>query len=252
MFQDFTVLQIIFVFIVCATITSFCCLAAERLPHQLGWRDNPRKKFTICSPPSQCNYCGKRIKFLYLLPVIVFFLTKGRCSHCHRPIPRRYPVLELAGGCGGVCIFIYFGSMYTALWAIVIFLSLLFLSLIDIYEHWLPAIVTYPLFWLGLAFSPFCILPEMRILGAMLAFFVMYLSMLITGLVKKEDVFAGGDIALATAAGAWLGLEMLHLFLLITSLSFISYALPLRLKGMRYSPMGPALALGFMACLFLV
>lgn len=45
---------------------------------------------------------------------------------------------------------------------------------------------------------------------------------------------------------------MLHLFLLITSLSFISYALPLRLKGMRYSPMGPALALGFMACLFLV
>ncbi len=92
----------------------------------------------------------------------------------------------------------------------------------------------------------------MRILGAMLAFFVMYLSMLITGLVKKEDVFAGGDIALATAAGAWLGLEMLHLFLLITSLSFISYALPLRLKGMRYSPMGPALALGFMACLFLV
>ncbi len=192
MFQDFPVLQIIFVFIVCATITSFCCLAAERLPHQLGWRDNPRKKFTICSPPSQCNYCGKRIKFLYLLPVIVFFLTKGRCSHCHRPIPRRYPVLELAGGCGGVCIFIYFGSMYTALWAIVIFLSLLFLSLIDIYEHWLPAIVTYPLFWLGLAFSPFCILPEMRILGTMLAFFVMYLSMLITGLVKKEDVFAGG------------------------------------------------------------
>ncbi|ECC7811583.1 prepilin peptidase, partial [Salmonella enterica] len=46
MFQDFPVLQIIFVFIVCATITSFCCLAAERLPHQLGWRDNPRKKFT--------------------------------------------------------------------------------------------------------------------------------------------------------------------------------------------------------------
>ncbi|EPF9861285.1 prepilin peptidase [Salmonella enterica subsp. enterica serovar Infantis] len=80
MFQDFPVLQIIFVFIVCATITSFCCLAAERLPHQLGWRDNPRKKFTICSPPSQCNYCGKRIKFLYLLPVTCycFFPDKGK------------------------------------------------------------------------------------------------------------------------------------------------------------------------------
>ncbi|HAG1883065.1 TPA: hypothetical protein G8O64_004644 [Salmonella enterica] len=67
----------------------------------------------------------------------------------------------------------------------------------------------------------------MSILGAMLSFFVMYLSMLIRMMLKKADVFAVGDIALAIVAGVWLGLEMLHLFLFITSLSFISYALQL-------------------------
>ena len=250
--QDFSLFQVIFVFIACSTITSFSCLAAERLPHQLGWRDNPIENLTIFSPPSKCNYCGTSIKFPYLLPVLGFFLAKGRCSNCHRPILKRYLILELTGGGGGVFLFIYFGEGNLALWAIGIFLVLLFLSLIDIYEHWLPAIVTYPLFWVGLTFSPFCTFSEMRIWGAMISFFVMYFSMSVTSMIKREDVFAGGDIALATAAGAWLGLEVLHLFLLISSLSFISYALPLRFKGMNYSPMGPALALGFMACLFLV
>lgn len=248
----YPVLMTIFVFICGITITSFSCLAAERLPHQLGWIDNPRENYTVLYPPSMCNNCGKKIRFIYLIPIIGFVLTRGKCSYCHKPILWRYPLLELFGGGGSVYLFIHFGCGFVGILAVAIFLCLIFLSLIDIYEHWLPAIVTYPLFWFGLAFSPFCIVPEMRIMGAMAAFFIMCTSMLITGMIKKEDLFAGGDVALATAAGSWLGLEMLPEFLLISSLSFIVYAFPLRLKGVRYSPMGPALACGFMACLFLL
>nr|WP_250911168.1 hypothetical protein [Escherichia coli]QKN61157.1 hypothetical protein HHJ25_23485 [Escherichia coli] len=44
----------------------------------------------------------------------------------------------------------------------------------------------------------------------------------------RDVFFAGGDIALATAAGAWLGLEQSLFFVIYFSLIFIVYALPFR------------------------
>lgn len=41
----------------------------------------------------------------------------------------------------------------------------------------------------------------------------MYISMKLVSALRKEDVFAGGDIALATAAGAWLGIDKMPFFL---------------------------------------
>lgn len=239
-----------FSFIFGATVTSFSCLAAERLPHQLKWRDEPKPDYNIVYPPSICNSCGKRIKYLHLIPVIGYFLAKGKCSECGYIIPLRYPLLEFMGGCGCVFILKYFGVNNDGIMAALLYLVLIFLALIDIYEHWLPAIVTYPLFWCGLVFSPFESVSEIRVIGAAVGFLVMYISMLITGFIKKEDVFAGGDVALMTGGGAWIGLYKIPEFILLTSVVFMLYALPLRLKGLKYAPMGPALAIGLMVCLF--
>ncbi|WP_149025242.1 prepilin peptidase, partial [Escherichia coli] len=142
---------------------------------------------------------------LYLIPVVGFFITFGRCSKCAHPIPVRYPVLEFIGGIGSVFIFYHFDVSIETSITNSLFLVLLFIALIDIYEYWIPAIVTYPLFWCGLIFSPYCQQSELRIIGAAVGFYTMWLSMAITSYWKKEDVFAGGDIALVTCAGAWLG-----------------------------------------------
>ncbi|EED1584154.1 prepilin peptidase, partial [Escherichia coli] len=80
-------------------------------------------------------------------------------------------------------------------------------------------------------------------------FVVTYCSMQLVGFLKNEDVFAGGDIALATAAGAWLGLEQSLFFVIYFSLIFIVYALPFRFFKVIYVPMGPAISLGFFLCL---
>ncbi|EBR2768880.1 prepilin peptidase [Salmonella enterica] len=238
-----------FIFVMNATFVSFICLATERLPHQLGWKDNPKENFTIISPPSSCNHCGKKIHFLYILPVIGYILSKGRCSYCNQQIPIKYPALEFIGGMVGVLIFFIFGFSINTSITNFLFLVLFFLALIDIYEHWIPAVVTYPLFWLGLAFSPYCQDPELRIIGAAVGFYSMYLSMAITSHWKKEDAFAGGDIALVACAGAWLGIGNIPNYLILSSIFFIAYALPLRFKGQKYVPMGPALATGFFICL---
>ncbi|CAD6176195.1 prepilin peptidase [Escherichia coli] len=77
----------------------------------------------------------------------------------------------------------------------------------------------------------------------------MYLSMKIVSIVKKDDVVAGGDIALSCATGAWLGVDEVLIFLLISSVIFLIYSIPFRLKGMVFVPMGPALSVGFFICL---
>lgn len=239
----------LYAFVVGATLTSFICLAAERLPHQLQWREDYKDNYTIIYPPSSCNGCGRRIKFIYLIPLAGYFLSRGRCIYCGFKIPIRYPLLEMFGGVGTSFCFYYYGVGSLGWVAACLFLVLLFLSIIDVYEHWLPAVVTYPLFWCGLLFSPFCIDPEMRIIGAVLGFYTLYGAMFLLGLWKKEDLFAGGDIALASGAGAWLGVESMSIFFMVTSLSYIIYGVPMRLKGHKYSPMGPALAIGFIVCL---
>ncbi|EEW4062152.1 prepilin peptidase, partial [Escherichia coli] len=50
-------------------MTSFIGLAVDRLPHQMKWRDDPIPGLSVCSPPSRCDHCHKRIKWFYLIPV---------------------------------------------------------------------------------------------------------------------------------------------------------------------------------------
>lgn len=232
-----------------ACLTSFGRVVVYRLPHQLGWRENPEANITIWSPPSRCEECHKKISFIHLLPIFGWFFAKGRCPSCRKPVSLFHPLMELIGGLGWVCILLYFGFTLEGITACILWQTLLFLAEIDLREHWLPAIVTFPLFWIGLLFSPFAPLIEERVWGAFIGFFSMWLSMAIIGHIKKIDVLSGGDIALACAAGAWIGINKIPIFLFITSISFILMALPGRIQGRMMVPMGPALAFSFLTCL---
>lgn len=240
---------LLFVFIFGSVMASFLCLAVDRLPHQLGWRDDPMKNYNILYPPSTCFSCKKKIPALYLIPILGFLFCRGRCFSCHGKIPVSYFFIELFGAVGSVSLVLFLGFTLKGGVSVLIFLSLIFLSLIDMKEHWLPAVVTFPLFWIGLLFSPFEPDASSRIWGAFICFILIYLSMVTVSKLKGEDVFAGGDIALASASGAWVGVDSAMNFLLISSLSFILYSLPLRFKGVTFVPMGPALSLGLFLCL---
>ncbi len=47
---------------------------------------------------SQCPSCKARIHPAHLVPVVSFFLLKGRCAQCGARIHWSYPTVELAGG----------------------------------------------------------------------------------------------------------------------------------------------------------
>lgn len=234
-----------------AVLTSFGRLAVCRLPHQLGWRDDANPRLKLWSPSSHCDHCGQPIKWQYLIPVIGWCFARGRCSTCALPVSFLHPILELIGGLGWGLWLVWFGLTFEGLAACLLWQVLLFLAEIDWLEQWLPVVVTVPLFWGGLLYSPFS--PDIadRAWGGFVGFVIMWFSMVIASKWRKIDAFSGGDIALSTVAGVWLGFGRLPYFLLIASLIFIIIAWPARCRGQLFVPMGPALALAMLICLLL-
>lgn len=50
---------------------------------------------SIIKPPSQCPRCHHRLRWWENIPVASYLSLRGRCSHCHAPIPLRYLMVEL-------------------------------------------------------------------------------------------------------------------------------------------------------------
>lgn len=51
---------------------------------------------SVVRPPSACPSCGARIRPADNVPVVSWFLLRGRCRHCGEPISARYPTVETA------------------------------------------------------------------------------------------------------------------------------------------------------------
>src|SRR5262249_119974 len=53
---------------------------------------------SVVRPPSACMTCAARIAWYDNVPLVSFFVLRGRCRHCAERIPWRYPAVELATG----------------------------------------------------------------------------------------------------------------------------------------------------------
>jgi leader peptidase (prepilin peptidase)/N-methyltransferase len=69
-------------------VGSFLNVLIDRLP----------RKASLVSPPSHCDACQHRLAPADLIPLFSYLWRRGRCRYCGAPIPRRVPLVELAGG----------------------------------------------------------------------------------------------------------------------------------------------------------
>src|SRR5690242_838320 len=67
-----------------AAIGSFVNVLAYRLP----------RRESIVKPRSRCPHCETQIAGYDNIPVVSWFILRGRCRHCHAAIPVRYPLVE--------------------------------------------------------------------------------------------------------------------------------------------------------------
>ncbi len=129
-----------------ACIGSFLNVVIYRVPAGLS----------ILYPPSRCPHCLRQLAPRDNIPVIGWFLIKGKCRYCHTSVSWRYPAIEALTAFLFWCVAAYFGTSLAlpTLCFYALFLSwLLALSLIDIDTMILPNSLTQSGLVLGLIYQ---------------------------------------------------------------------------------------------------
>jgi prepilin signal peptidase PulO-like enzyme (type II secretory pathway) len=182
--------------------------------------------------------------------VLGWLIRGGRCPKCKTGITYVYPTVEAFVGVVSAFLPLMLSewSLKTLSFVFVFWVCII-LSWIDIRNRVIPEFGTWLLLFTGLVFSPFEPDPLIRSVGAAVCALCFWMALTIVGLLKGEDTHAGGDVALAAAAGAWIGMSVsaAPVFMLATSLLFIAHAVVAqKINGDRWFPMGPAISGGLL------
>ena len=210
---------------------------------------DPVETFNLALPRSSCPNCGHQISALENLPVISYLFLRGRCSGCQQPIPKRYPLVELATGLISALIAYHLGA--TPLMPAVLLLSwaLIALTMIDFDHQLLPDSLTLPLLWLGLLVNSFGLITDLHsaVIGAIAGYLSLWSVYWLFKLVTGKEGMGYGDFKLLAALGAWMGWQFLPLIIVLSS--FVGALLGIALiviKGRDHQqpmPFGPFLAI---------
>ncbi|MCI3953939.1 MAG: prepilin peptidase, partial [Burkholderiales bacterium] len=104
--QYFTVVAVV----VGLCVGSFLNVVIHRLPRilerqwraecaQLSGTEPPtEERYDLVLPRSRCPACGHAITARENIPLISYFMLRGRCSSCKTRISARYPLVEALAG----------------------------------------------------------------------------------------------------------------------------------------------------------
>lgn len=105
---------------------------------------------SVVWPASRCPGCEKPILRRDNVPVISYALLRGRCRHCAKPIPSRYPLVEgLTGALFGAAALRFEGAGELAL-ALTLVCVLVALAVTDLEHRLLPNAIVGPASLAGL------------------------------------------------------------------------------------------------------
>lgn len=206
---------------------------------------------------SRCPKCSFVIPFYLNIPLISWFLLKGRCRKCGSPFSFRYPVVEFLSAFVFALLFFYIGWKWFLLEALVFSFGLIVVSFIDWDQMILPDSFTISGTALGLVggyFNPERSFGE-AFFGALFGGFAFWLIAKLYFLVRGSEGMGGGDIKLSAWIGSVLGWKALPFVVLSASLSglLVGSFLIVRKKQKFDTPLpfGPFLAASAFVCVFL-
>jgi leader peptidase (prepilin peptidase)/N-methyltransferase len=163
---------------------------------------------SIVRPRSRCPGCGSAIRWYDNIPVASWLALRGRCRACRRPIPVRYPVVELATALLFLATRLRFGWSWLLPvrdWPFVS--ALVAISFIDLEHRIIPDVLSLGGLALGLLtawFVPgFGLLPAFS--GAAIGFGGFYAFAWLYQAITKRSGLGGGDVKLLAMLGAFLG-----------------------------------------------
>lgn len=189
-----------------ACVGSFLNVCIYRLPRgeSLAW------------PASHCTSCSRPLSWYENIPIASWLALRGRCRSCRAPITVRYPIVELVTA-----------ALFAGAWAVygptpLLAVRLLFIAMlvvlfaIDLEHYILPNVITYSGVVIGLASS--LMLPPGWldsllgvVVGGLFPFLVAEAYLRIRG----REGMGMGDFKMLAMVGAFLGLQMVWITLLL-------------------------------------
>jgi prepilin signal peptidase PulO-like enzyme (type II secretory pathway) len=203
----------------------------------------------LLSGRSHCVNCGSRIRAIYLIPFVGYFLTRARCPDCRTRIHPAYPLAEFIAGALLVAVIYDRGLSLVSLSEYFVLISVLAIAVADLKTMIIP----YPLVVLVVLFSiwPLIVMNDWRSpLYGVLLMGGLFLAILLI----FPGGFGGGDLKLAAATGLFLGIDLsivaLEVALVVGAVTGVIYAIATR-KGLRIRiPFAPFIAIGLIAAYF--
>lgn len=227
------------IFIFGAVVGSFLNVCIYRIPlHK-----------SIVFPHSHCASCGKPIKFYDNIPILSYFILKGRCRQCKSKYSFRYPAIEALNAALYVFVALHFGLTAQTLFYFAMVSTLVVIFFIDLDHMIIPDVITIPGAAISFAVGSF-LLPDPisrgklglagSAAGLLVGFFSFWLIAVLGRIIFKKDAMGGGDIKLMTMVGAFLGWKGVLLTTFAASVSGVLVSLPMsfyeRMKKIkRYS-----------------
>jgi len=229
-----------------AIVGSFLNVCIHRLP----------KSESIVKPGSHCPKCKTQIRFYDNIPMISYFLLRGRCRYCKGSISIQYPLVEGITALCSLFLFIKFGPSLNYLFYFSFISALIVITVIDLFHQIIPDAISLPGIGVGLLGS--FIVPHITLLNSLKGMLLggggLFIVATIYQWLFKREGMGGGDVKLLAMIGAFLGWRAVLLTILLSSLigSITGIAfIALKGKDFKYAiPFGPFLSLGAAIALF--
>jgi len=201
--------------------------------------DNGYKYPDIFIKGSHCEKCGKYLSVYELIPVISFFIFKGKCSICGYKVPIYYPISELLLGIGFSSI--YYFSLPPTLYIVLLFFFSF--SYFDRIYKGIPQVLVNTFLILSVIYFFVILLikdsipDNALVVGIGLSLFILALSKIM----KKP--FGIGDILVLIGLSVSLSIPLyigyIYIFLIITCVYAIVRVLLRKASFKSYIPLLP-------------
>ena len=207
---------------------------------------------TLSLPRSRCSCCGKTIPWYHNIPIISYFVLRGKCFNCKEIYSSRYVIIEIINMMAWVSLFYFFGATLTFAMLAILFSLLLSMSMIDFDHKILPDNLVFITACLGLLYSTTetsLITPTEAIYHSIIAFSIAHVFISVYSKIRGKLMMGFGDIKLIGALTPFIGIYLLNQAILIACVSGILYYIGLMILKKRDEDrtfaFGPFICLGF-------
>lgn len=207
--SDLYGLNTLFIFLLGACLGSFANVIIYRWP-----------KGESIVGRSHCENCQKTVTWYHNIPLVSYFVLRGKCQHCQTKFSWRYPLVEFIMAALFAAVYAYYGNSFLTVEYLILVFGLVTASFIDLDHMLLPDVITISGIILGLLGA--ILNPERSFMDGFLGFLfgggVLWLVAYVYYVFTGREGLGGGDIKLLAWLGSILGWKAIPFIILSASI----------------------------------